>query len=263
MEKKTIGSFIATLRKASGLTQKQLAEMLLVTDKTVSRWERDETLPDLTLIPVIAEIFGVTSDELLRGERKAPSIIASPICRSECGDGGENAEQSAGSEAENKASASAALRSEKQLRRILSGTKNAYQTRSLISFVISVIGLILTFTLLIGISISGVDESAISCALGLVANLAAAVYQRVGTVNAMAAIDCEEFVGGQVNEIKKEIIRSEAAVMMTVVINSSVVLWAAMSQNPGIESWIFFLIAACVCWIISDSAKKRIKSKKE
>ena len=69
MEKKTIGRFIAALRKANGLTQRELAEKLCISDKAVSRWERDETYPDLTLIPVIAEIFGVTSDELLRGER--------------------------------------------------------------------------------------------------------------------------------------------------------------------------------------------------
>ena len=69
MEKKTIGQFIATLRKANGMTQKELAEQLNVSDKAVSRWERDESAPDLSLIPVIAEIFGVTSDEILRGER--------------------------------------------------------------------------------------------------------------------------------------------------------------------------------------------------
>jgi len=71
MEKKTIGQFIAALRKANGMTQKELAEQLSVSDKSVSRWERDESAPDLSLIPVIAEIFGVTSDEILRGERVA------------------------------------------------------------------------------------------------------------------------------------------------------------------------------------------------
>ena len=71
MEKKTLGSFIAVLRKANGLTQRELAEKLNVSDKAVSRWERDECAPDITLIPVIADIFGVTTDELLRGERKS------------------------------------------------------------------------------------------------------------------------------------------------------------------------------------------------
>lgn len=69
MEKKTIGSFIAALRRAQGLTQRELAEMLGVSDKAVSRWERDECYPDLTMIPVLAEIFGVSCDELLCGGR--------------------------------------------------------------------------------------------------------------------------------------------------------------------------------------------------
>lgn len=72
MEAKTIGSFLAVLRKANGMTQKELAERLNVSDKTVSRWERDDGAPDLSLIPVIAEIFGVTCDELLRGQRNPP-----------------------------------------------------------------------------------------------------------------------------------------------------------------------------------------------
>ena len=71
MEKKTIGGFISALRKANGMTQKDLAERLNVSDKSVSRWECDEGAPDLSLIPVIAEIFDVTCDELLRGERKS------------------------------------------------------------------------------------------------------------------------------------------------------------------------------------------------
>ncbi len=69
MEKKTIGKFIAILRKANGLTQRELAEKLFVSDKTVSRWERDECEPELSLIPPLADIFGITADELLRGER--------------------------------------------------------------------------------------------------------------------------------------------------------------------------------------------------
>lgn len=73
MEAKTFGSFLAALRKANGMTQKELAERLHISDKTVSRWERDEGSPDLALIPVLAEIFGVTCDELLRGERRSPA----------------------------------------------------------------------------------------------------------------------------------------------------------------------------------------------
>ena len=72
MEKKTIGKFISVLRRANGMTQKELGDKLYVSDKTISRWERDECLPELSLIPAIAEIFGITTDELLRGARKNP-----------------------------------------------------------------------------------------------------------------------------------------------------------------------------------------------
>lgn len=72
MEKKTIGKFISALRRANGMTQKELGEKLFVSDKTVSRWERDECTPELSLIPSIAEIFGITTDELLRGEKNNP-----------------------------------------------------------------------------------------------------------------------------------------------------------------------------------------------
>ena len=71
MERKSIGMLIAALRRANGLTQKQLADRLGVSDKAVSRWEGDESLPDLTLLPVIADLFHITVDELLRGERRA------------------------------------------------------------------------------------------------------------------------------------------------------------------------------------------------
>lgn len=71
MERKSIGTLIAALRRANGLTQKQLADRLGVSDKAVSRWERDESLPDLTLLPVIADLFHITVDELLRGECRA------------------------------------------------------------------------------------------------------------------------------------------------------------------------------------------------
>lgn len=69
MNKKTIGQFLAALRKANGMTQQDVADRLNVSNKAVSRWERDECAPDLTLIPALAEMFGVTCDELLKGER--------------------------------------------------------------------------------------------------------------------------------------------------------------------------------------------------
>ncbi|MCQ2425828.1 MAG: helix-turn-helix domain-containing protein [Lachnospiraceae bacterium] len=78
MEKKTMGSFIAALRKANGLTQQDIADRLNVSNKAVSRWERDECMPDIMLIPALAELLGVTCDELLRGEKKKPESFSAP-----------------------------------------------------------------------------------------------------------------------------------------------------------------------------------------
>lgn len=72
MAKNSIGQFIAALRKANGMTQQEVADRLNVSNKAVSRWERDECAPDLSVIPALAEMFGITCDELLRGERSNP-----------------------------------------------------------------------------------------------------------------------------------------------------------------------------------------------
>lgn len=65
---KTLNERIKSLRKEKGLTQLQLAEMLSVTDKAVSKWEVGEANPDITLLPKISQIFDVTLDYLLTGK---------------------------------------------------------------------------------------------------------------------------------------------------------------------------------------------------
>lgn len=67
MDKQTFGSMIVTLRKKNGLTQMELAEKMGVTDKAVSKWERDLSFPDISSLPRLAEIFNVTVDELMQG----------------------------------------------------------------------------------------------------------------------------------------------------------------------------------------------------
>jgi len=68
MKKKTMGKRIASLRKEKGMTQLELAEKMGVTDKAVSKWERDLSLPDINAIPKLAELFGISVDELMQGE---------------------------------------------------------------------------------------------------------------------------------------------------------------------------------------------------
>lgn len=69
MDSKATGEFIAELRKAKGMTQKQLANTLSVTDKAVSRWETGKGLPDISSLLALSELFSVTVNELLYGHR--------------------------------------------------------------------------------------------------------------------------------------------------------------------------------------------------
>lgn len=55
------------LRKAAGLTQEQLAEKLYVTRQAVSKWERGESMPDIETVAALAELYSVTTDEIIRG----------------------------------------------------------------------------------------------------------------------------------------------------------------------------------------------------
>ena len=66
MKKKTLGMMISSLRKEKGMTQLELAEKMGVTDKAVSKWERDLSYPDLNSIPKLAEIFGVSVEDLMQ-----------------------------------------------------------------------------------------------------------------------------------------------------------------------------------------------------
>lgn len=68
MKKQTLGNMIANLRKEQGMTQLDLAEKMGVTDKAVSKWERDLSCPDVSSIPKLAEILGVTVDELMQSK---------------------------------------------------------------------------------------------------------------------------------------------------------------------------------------------------
>ena len=69
MDYNKVGKFITVERKAKNLTQAKLAEKLFVSEKTVSKWENGKGLPDTNSLPKLCEIFGVSINELLNGER--------------------------------------------------------------------------------------------------------------------------------------------------------------------------------------------------
>ncbi|MBQ6181064.1 MAG: helix-turn-helix transcriptional regulator [Ruminococcus sp.] len=69
MDQIKIGHFISQMRKEKGLTQKQLGEELLISDKTVSKWETGKGLPEVSLMLPLCEKLGINVNELLTGER--------------------------------------------------------------------------------------------------------------------------------------------------------------------------------------------------
>ena len=71
MDSQKIGAFLRVLRKEKNLTQEQLAEILNVSGRTVSRWETGTNMPDLSIMIELADYYDIDVKELLNGERKS------------------------------------------------------------------------------------------------------------------------------------------------------------------------------------------------
>ncbi len=79
MDTEKMGALIAKMRKEKGLTQKELADQLHVTDRAVSKWERGICCPDISLLEDLANILGVSISSLLNGEEEVESAIKTTI----------------------------------------------------------------------------------------------------------------------------------------------------------------------------------------
>lgn len=75
MDKHSIGKTIAELRKSKGWTQVELAEKLNISDKAISKWESEAGYPELSMFPLLANLFGVSIDYLMTGKAVQPEII--------------------------------------------------------------------------------------------------------------------------------------------------------------------------------------------
>lgn len=238
MEKKTIGKFISALRKANGMTQKELGEKLFVSDKTVSRWECDECTPELSLIPSIAEIFGITTDELLRGERNNPDREAAT--------------------SEDVASKQKA-KSDKQFKLMLHSRKKKFTNLSFISIGLIIVGLIAAMICNLGFS-----KGLLGFCLASVFFVAATICQICFTVSFRLLIDEEE--AEHAEEIKKantDMVFSSVKIFFGILLTFAFCLPIAVltlsyfNSHYGlvIDSWILFgslfaavafLLAFCV-----------------
>ena len=74
----TLGKRISTLRKQKDLRQDDIAQLLDVSPQAVSKWENDQTCPDIGLLPKLAKILGVTTDELLSGKQELQEVKLVP-----------------------------------------------------------------------------------------------------------------------------------------------------------------------------------------
>lgn len=241
MEKKTIGGFIAALRKANGMTQKDLAERLNVSDKTVSRWERDDGAPDLAAIPAIAEIFGVTCDELLRGERKPPT---------------ERTEVTEETETTPKA--------EKQRQRMLKSTLSQYKNRAYIAMGVSVVGMIVALICNLAFL-----KAVLGFFLGAIFFAASIVCQAVFVNKAFFSVEDAGLDTGVLSDFKKKVVDyAKKSIGLTVAFigftfplilvdayvglgSDSLLIWGSMGAA------VFLLIYAVVLYFLNASLLKK------
>ena len=241
MEKKTIGGFISALRKANGMTQKDLAERLNVSDKTVSRWERDDGAPDLAVIPVIAEIFDVTCDELLRGERKSPS---------------ERTETTEESESTPKA--------EKQRQRLLKSTLSQYKNLTYIAMGVSGVGMIVALVCNLAFL-----KAVLGFFLGAIFFVASIVCQAIFVNKAFFSVEDAGLDESILSDFKRKVINlAEMSIGLTVAFlgftfplilvdaymglgSDSLLIWGAMGASA------FLLFYAIVLYFLNASLLRK------
>lgn len=214
MARKSIGEFISALRRANGMTQKQLAEKLNVSDKAVSRWERDESAPDLSLIPVIAEIFGVTSDEILRGERKNQ----------------DNEEFVPPNNA----------RVEKQIEHLINGTRTKFTICSIIAIGISFVGLLSAM-----ICNFGFNRAGLGFLIGCIFYIPAVICEILFVILTVSSIKTSGFEDEKLNEYKKSLFK-------TAFNTFAIILYLFFITIPFIENGTNFFGITFDYWLLRN-----------
>lgn len=185
MEKKTMGTFLAALRKANGMTQQEVADILNVSNKTISKWERDDGCPEIMMLPAIAELYNITVDELLKGER---------IANSENSDTAKD------------------IKTEKRAKYIFDRSLTKYTNYSIISMVLGAAAVIFTF-------IMGLFGSLIPCIFAIAFLAASIIIEGIAFNSFFSSIksDSIEIAADALNKSKKK-----AALFLSVTISLAV-----------------------------------------
>jgi len=214
---------------------------LNVSDKTVSRWERDDGAPDLAAIPAIAEIFGVTCDELLRGERKSPT---------------ERAEVTEETETTPKA--------EKQRQRLLKSTLSQYKNRTYIAMGVTVVGMIVALICNLAFL-----KAVLGFFLGAIFFAASIVCQAVFVNKAFFSVEDAGLDTGVLSDFKRKVVDfAKKSIGLTVSFigftfplilvdayvglgSDSLLIWGSMGAA------VFLLIYAVVLYFLNASLLKK------
>lgn len=229
MERKTIGSFISALRRANGMTQQELADKLNVSNKAVSRWERDECAPDLSLIPVIAELFDITCDELLKGER----IIRNENC--ECD---EQTKQS--------------LKSEKQFKNMLHNRMKKYKNLTLVSLGISVIGILAA-----AIANLAFSEGLVAFCIAIAFVMIGEICQICFSANARLLTDEDDYYSDKIKEANTSVVKILVATTFANLVAFSfclplVTLIDGTNYGLTFDSWLGYgVLYAVIAFVIA------------
>ena len=214
MEKKTIGKFISALRKANGMTQKEFGEKLFVSDKTVSRWECDECTPELSLIPSIAEIFGITTDELLRGERNNPereTTVSEEILSRQRAKG------------------------DKQFKLMLERNDRKYKNLTLVSIGITILGFLAALMVNVGFS-----KGLIAFCLSTAFCVASEICQICFAINARITLDeNDDTYTEKIKEANTNVIQTATTVTFVNLLSFAFCLPLAMIINDGNGGLLF------------------------
>lgn len=217
MAKNTIGQFIAALRKANGMTQQDVADRLNVSNKAVSRWERDECAPDLSVIPALAEMFGVTCDELLKGER---ILDSTPQDKKE-------------------------PRVEKQVKILVTKTLSGFKTLIWISLAVAVAGLVCMFGISYGFYRPVIGFAAMllfeSCALAI-AVLAVSRTKDVKTDNELFEVADESLVSRFNNTLGKLSFASFFTIFAVILLSLPLILITSDYVNSVVTPYSYFTV---------------------
>ena len=227
MERKTIGEFIAALRKANGLTQRQLAEKLNVSEKSISRWERNETSPDLALIPVIAELFSVTSDELLRGERIDP--VSTPPLSS---------------------------KQEKRISYMFKQALTRHRIHSIIAVGISLCGAIPSLILYDHISHRYFIWVVVAA---VVAQFIAALYQFGITANILTTIDSDDFIGKELYSTRNILFNRASRIIRSCILWAEIFFFIIFMDEFHFGAF-YTILTILLLWVLSVCIKEAMRN---